>query len=66
MDKLTTFADMGVRFQKAMPSSKSVSISTNVVTEDPTWSVLLTNQKDMVVVRLVTRNTRLRPETTIF
>ena len=64
MDKVTTVALTAVRFQKASPMPPSKGASTHAVTEDPAWSVLSTNQRDKVVVRVVTRKTRLRHETT--
>lgn len=64
MDKLTIVTGTRERFQEATPRQSSKSTSTHAVTETPPWSIMTTNQMDTVVVRVVTRKTRLRHETT--
>ena len=64
MDKLTIVTGTHEKFQEASPMPSSKSTSTHAATEAPPWSIMTTNQIDTVVVRVVTRKTRLRRETT--
>ena len=64
MDKLTTITEQRGKFREATPMPPSKLVSTQAVSAEPPWSIMSTNQTDKVVVRVVTRKTRLRHETT--
>jgi hypothetical protein len=64
MDKLTTITEQRGTFRAATPMPRSKSVSTQAVSTEPPWFIMSTNQMDKVVVRVVTRKTRLRRDTT--